>query len=150
MVLVSGYKVYPREIEERLHEHPAIREAAVVGIPDTYRGNTLKAWVAFKAGQCASEAELDNYCRENLAPYKVPRVYAFMDELPKTTVGKIDKRKLRDEAALDNIEFAYEAGLFDRIWMTRCPMFRDLRHEPRFRGLRRKVSERADRESRDR
>jgi long-chain acyl-CoA synthetase len=100
MVLVSGYNVYPREIEEALHQHPAIREAAVIGVPDEYRGNIVKACIVPVADADVSEAALDAYCRENLAAYKVPRLYAFLDSLPKTVVGKIDKLQLRGETGL--------------------------------------------------
>jgi long-chain acyl-CoA synthetase len=98
MVLVSGYNVYPREIEEVLHQHPDIREAAVIGVPDEYRGNIVKACIVPVADAELSDAALDAYCRENLAAYKVPRHYEFLDSLPKTVVGKIDKLKLRGAA----------------------------------------------------
>lgn len=97
MVLVSGYNVYPREIEEVLHQHPEIREAAVIGVPDEYRGNIVKACVVPVADAALDAAALDAYCRENLAAYKVPRRYEFLDSLPKTVVGKIDKLRLRSE-----------------------------------------------------
>jgi long-chain acyl-CoA synthetase len=94
MLLVSGFNVYPREVEEVLCLHSAVQEAAVIGVPDERRGQLVKAFVVRRAGASADEAELDRHCRENLAPYKVPRVYAFVDRLPKTPVGKIDKKQL--------------------------------------------------------
>ena len=97
MIIVSGYNVYPREIEEVLHKHPDILEAAVIGIPDDYRGEIASAYVVL-AGHCRLDAAaLDAYCREYLAPYKAPRNYEFVDSLPKTSVGKIDKLALRSE-----------------------------------------------------
>jgi long-chain acyl-CoA synthetase len=95
MILVSGYNVYPREIEEVLHRHPDVLEAAVVGVIDEYRGESVHAYVA-PAPDCALDAvRLDAYCREHLASYKVPRRYDFVDALPKTGVGKVDKMALR-------------------------------------------------------
>lgn len=97
MIIAGGYNIYPREVEEVLYEHEAIQEAAVVGIPDPYRGETVKAFIVLKEGHSATEEELNRYCRENLAAYKVPRLYEFRDELPKTVVGKILRRQLIDE-----------------------------------------------------
>lgn len=92
MVIVSGYNVFPREVEEVLYTHPAVREAAVVGRPDAYRGELVHAYVALKA--YADTDALLNHCRANLAKYKVPSEIEIIDELPKTTVGKIDKKQL--------------------------------------------------------
>ncbi|WP_085991748.1 AMP-binding protein [Oceanobacillus senegalensis] len=97
MIIAGGFNVYPREVEEILYEHEAIQEAVVAGIPDPYRGETVKAYVVLKQGYFVTEAELNSYARKNLAAYKVPRVYDFRDELPKTTVGKILRRKLVEE-----------------------------------------------------
>lgn len=95
LILVSGYNVYPREIEEVLQRHRDVLEAGVVGVPDAYRGETVHA-VVVRASECALDAaRLDAYCREHLAPYKIPRSYAFVDALPKTSVGKVDKLALR-------------------------------------------------------
>ena len=94
MVLVSGFNVYPREVEEVLCLHPAVLEAAVIGIGDEQRGALIKAFVALRPGADATAETLDAHCRLNLAPYKVPRVYVFLDRLPKTTVGKTDKKQL--------------------------------------------------------
>ncbi len=104
MILVSGYNVYPREIEEVLHRHPAVTEAAVISVPDEYRGETVCAYVVQAPGHPVDAALLDGYCREYLAPYKVPRRYEFVDILPKTGVGKIDKLALRRMQANDEIK----------------------------------------------
>jgi len=102
MIVASGFKVWPREVEEVLYQHPAIREAAVVGVPDQYRGETIKAVVSLKAGQSATADDIKAYAREHLAAYKYPRIVEIIDELPKTTSGKIMRRLLqptsRDEA----------------------------------------------------
>jgi long-chain acyl-CoA synthetase len=95
LVIVSGYKVWPRDVEDVLYRHPAVKEAAVVGRPDSYRGEALRAFVSLRAGAEVTAAELDALCREHLAAYKVPRDYQFLDELPKTASGKILRRSLR-------------------------------------------------------
>jgi long-chain acyl-CoA synthetase len=98
MIIASGYNVYPREIEEVLYEHPSVREAVVIGVPDAYRGETVKAIIVLKDGKEASAEEIIEHCRKNLAAYKVPRIVEFRKELPKTNVGKILRRVLREEA----------------------------------------------------
>ncbi|MFC4767647.1 long-chain-fatty-acid--CoA ligase [Effusibacillus consociatus] len=98
MILASGYNVYPRDVEEVLYQHPAVQEAVVVGVPDSYRGETVKAFIVVKQGATLSEEEIISFCREKLAAYKVPRLIEFRSELPKTAVGKILRRTLRDEA----------------------------------------------------
>ena len=95
MVIVGGYNVYPREIDDVLLSHPAVREAAAVGVPDDYRGEVVKAYVTLLSEAVASPSQLEDYCRDNLAKYKVPTAIAVVDELPKTVVGKIDKKELR-------------------------------------------------------
>ena len=95
MILVGGYNVYPREIDEVLQRHPAVMEVAVVGIPDEFRGETVKACVALDPGAEVSADELISHCRERLVGYKVPTVIEFFDELPKTGPGKIDKLRLK-------------------------------------------------------
>jgi long-chain acyl-CoA synthetase len=95
LVVVSGYKVWPRDVEDVLYRHPAVKEAAVVGRPDSYRGETLHAYISLRGGQHATPAELRTLCREHLSAYKVPTEYHFVDELPKTTTGKIMRRNLR-------------------------------------------------------
>ncbi|WP_375474747.1 class I adenylate-forming enzyme family protein [uncultured Jatrophihabitans sp.] len=96
LVVVSGYKVWPRDVEDVLYRHPAVKEAAVVGRPDGYRGETLHAYVSVRAGEAVTAADLRAHCREHLSAYKVPAEYYFVDELPKTITGKILRRTLRD------------------------------------------------------
>lgn len=97
MIIAGGFNIYPREVEEILFEQEAVQEAAVVGIPDPYRGETVKAFIVTKVGQDVSEKELNTFCRKYLAAYKVPRLYEFREELPKSTIGKVLKRELIDE-----------------------------------------------------
>lgn len=97
LIIAGGFNIYPREVEEVLYDHPSIREAAVIGVPDPYRGETVKAFVVPKEGEELTEEELDRYCREKLANYKIPRLYELRDELPKTTVGKVLKRVLLED-----------------------------------------------------
>ncbi|MGD8191218.1 long-chain-fatty-acid--CoA ligase [Brevibacillus ginsengisoli] len=97
MIIASGYNVYPREIEEVLYQHPAVLEAVVIGIPDEYRGETVKAYIAPKPGVSVTEEEIIEYCRIELAAYKVPRLVEFRQQLPKSAVGKLLKRTFRDE-----------------------------------------------------
>jgi long-chain acyl-CoA synthetase len=91
----GGFKIWPREVEDVLYEHDAVREAAVVGVPDDYRGETVKAFVSLKPGRTAEPAELITHCRERMAAYKYPRIVEVIDELPKTASGKILRRELR-------------------------------------------------------
>lgn len=91
----GGYKVWPREVEDALYEHPAVREAAVVGVPDAYRGEAVKAFVSLRPGLEAGTAELVAFCRERLSAYKCPRQVEILDELPKTATGKLLRRELR-------------------------------------------------------
>ncbi|RCH65100.1 long-chain fatty acid--CoA ligase [Streptomyces sp. SDr-06] len=98
MINASGFKVWPREVEDVLYTHPAVREAAVVGIPDAYRGESVKAYVSLRPGAEAGPAELAAYCEERLAAYKYPREVEILAELPKTTSGKILRRELRTRA----------------------------------------------------
>ena len=97
MIIASGFNIYPREIEEVLYEHPAVQEAVVAGIPDPYRGETVKAYIVLKEDHSVTEKEMDHFARKHLAAYKVPKLYEFRDELPKTTVGKILRRQLVEE-----------------------------------------------------
>ncbi len=83
MIIASGYNVYPREVEEVLYEHPKVQEAVVIGVPDAYRGETVKAFIVLKEGEQCTEEELDQFMRSKLAAYKVPRIYEFRKELPK-------------------------------------------------------------------
>ncbi|WP_405936045.1 AMP-binding protein [Streptomyces sp. NBC_00726] len=95
MINASGFKVWPREVEDVLYTHPAVREAAVVGVPDAYRGETVRAYVSLRPGASVEPAELGAYCKERLAAYKYPREVEILAELPKTASGKILRRELR-------------------------------------------------------
>jgi long-chain acyl-CoA synthetase len=91
----GGYKVWPREVEDVLYEHPAVREAAVVGVPDEYRGETVKAFVSVRPGHTVEPDELIAFCKERMSAYKYPRQVELMDEIPKTVTGKLLRRALR-------------------------------------------------------
>jgi long-chain acyl-CoA synthetase len=97
MIIAGGYNIYPREIEEVLYEHEKVQEVVVAGVPDPYRGETVKAYIVLKEHQKATIEEFNEYARQHLAAYKVPRIYEFRDELPKTAVGKILRRALIEE-----------------------------------------------------
>lgn len=97
MIIVSGYNVYPREVEEVLYMHDAVLEAAVVGVPDSYRGEIVKALVVLRAAVEATPDDLVRHCAANLARYKVPAIVELVTELPRTRVGKIDKARLRSD-----------------------------------------------------
>jgi long-chain acyl-CoA synthetase len=99
MIIASGFKVWPREVEEVLYLHPSVREAAVVGVPDPYRGETIKAVVSLKPGHATTPEAIAAFARERMAAYKYPRLVEIVDELPKTMSGKILRRALRDGQA---------------------------------------------------
>jgi long-chain acyl-CoA synthetase len=101
MIDVSGLKVYPREVEELLFTHPGVKEAAVVGMQDDYRGEAVSAYVVLKpeARGTVTEEEMIQFCRANLSSYKAPRKVTFVDELPKTLIGKVLRRRLREAGA---------------------------------------------------
>jgi long-chain acyl-CoA synthetase len=94
MIIAGGFNIYPRDVEEVLYMHPAIQEAVVAGVPDAYRGETVKAYVILKPGMTLTSEALDQHCRAQLASFKVPRIYEFRDTLPKSAVGKILRRVL--------------------------------------------------------
>jgi long-chain acyl-CoA synthetase len=97
MVIVSGYNVYPAEVEDALFQHPKIAEAAVAGLEDEKRGEIVAAWVVVKEGQTLTEQEVIDHCKEYLAPYKVPKRITFRDSLPANMVGKVLRRKILEE-----------------------------------------------------
>lgn len=97
LIIASGFNVYPIEIEDVIYSHPKVLEAAVMGIPDPYRGETIKAFVVLKEEEELAEKELIEFCKEKLASFKVPRSITFLEELPKTAVGKVLKRKLKEQ-----------------------------------------------------
>jgi long-chain acyl-CoA synthetase len=90
----GGYQVWPREVEEVISTNAKVLEVGVAGVPDSYRGETVKAWVVLKPGQTASEDEIKDWCKDKLAKFKIPTHVEFRNELPKTTVGKILRREL--------------------------------------------------------
>jgi long-chain acyl-CoA synthetase len=99
MIIAGGYNIYPREIDEVLYQHPKIADAVSVGIPDEYRGETVKAFVVLKKDETATDKEIIEFCRQKLAAYKSPKLVEFRAELPKSAVGKILRKVLRDEEA---------------------------------------------------
>jgi long-chain acyl-CoA synthetase len=97
MIIAGGFNIYPREIDEVLYQHPRVMDAVSVGIPDAYRGETVKAYVVRKPGEAVTEDEIIAFCREKLAAYKVPKIVEFREALPKSAVGKILRKMLRAE-----------------------------------------------------
>jgi long-chain acyl-CoA synthetase len=97
MIIAGGYNIYPREVDEVLFQHPKVADAVSVGIPDAYRGETIKAFVVLKPGETAEEKDIIDFCREKLAAYKLPKTVEFRDSLPKSAVGKILRKILRVE-----------------------------------------------------
>jgi long-chain acyl-CoA synthetase len=110
MVKTSGFQVWPREIEEVISSHPAVREVGVAGIPDPVKGEVAKAWVVLKPDQRATADELRAYCKERLAPYKVPTMVEFRTELPKTMVGKVLRRVLVAESKASSQDGSHQSG----------------------------------------
>ena len=102
IIKTSGFQVWPREVEEVLHEHPAVMEAGVAGIPDQYQGEAVKAWVVLNTGMTCTVEELREHCKAKLSAYKVPRQIEFRDALPKTQIGKILRRVLLEEEKAGN------------------------------------------------
>ena len=96
MIIAGGYNIYPVELDDVLMGHSKVLEACTIGIPDDYRGETVKAFIVTKPGEKLMEEDVVGYCKDNLAAYKVPKIIEFIDELPKSAVGKILRRKLKD------------------------------------------------------
>jgi long-chain acyl-CoA synthetase len=96
MIIAGGYNIYPVEVDGILFDHPKILEACTIGVKDEYRGETVKAFVVAKQGETLTEEDVIKFCRKNLAAYKVPKIVEFIDELPKTAVGKVLRRKLKE------------------------------------------------------
>lgn len=97
MINVGGFNVYPREVEELLYRHPKVADAAVIGVPDPYQGEAVMAVLVLKPGESATEAEIVDWCRQQIAVYKAPRRVEFRESLPKLATGKVLRRALRDE-----------------------------------------------------
>ncbi len=98
LIISGGFNIYPREVEEVLYKYPAIKEAAVIGVPHKYKGEAVKAFVVLKEGESANGDDIKKFCEKNLAHYKIPKYIEFANELPKSTVGKILRRALRTKA----------------------------------------------------
>lgn len=96
MIIASGFNIYPKEIDELLMTHPKILEVCTIGVPDPYRGENVKTFVVVKPGQTMTEEEVTSFCRQTLAAYKIPKMVEFLEALPKSAVGKILRRELRD------------------------------------------------------
>ena len=96
MIIAGGFNIYPREIDEVLYEHPKVKEACAVGLPDPYRGETVKAFIVPRDGETLTEKDVITYCKEKLAAYKVPKQVEFVEELPKSAIGKVLRRELRE------------------------------------------------------
>jgi long-chain acyl-CoA synthetase len=103
MIIASGYNVYPADVEAVLFTHPKVKEAAVIGVPHEKRGETVKAFVVLKEGMSTTAEEIILFCRDHLAPYKIPRIVAFREDLPKSLIGKVLRRKLREEAVAEKV-----------------------------------------------
>lgn len=105
MIICSGFNVYPRNVEEAIYLHPAVEETTVIGVPDKKRGETVKAFVKVKPGHTLTEEELNDFLKNQLSPYEVPKMYEFRDILPKTMIGKLSKKELVSEevAKLNNM-----------------------------------------------
>ncbi len=99
MIIAGGFNIYPREVDEVLYQHPKVAEAASVGVPDEYRGETVKAFVVLKPGETATEKDIIEFCKTKLTAYKVPKLVEFRDSLPKSAVGKILRKVLKQEEA---------------------------------------------------
>jgi long-chain acyl-CoA synthetase len=97
MIIAGGFNIYPREVDEVLYQHPKVSEAVTVGIPDEYRGETVKAFIVARQGESLTEKEVIDFCRTKLAAYKVPKLVEFRESIPKSAVGKILRKALQDE-----------------------------------------------------
>lgn len=104
MLIYRGCNIYPREVEEVLYKHPAVEDVAVVGVPDAARGEIPKAFIVLKKGEHATEKELKRFCIQHMARYKVPKMFTFEDDLPRTPTGKVLKKELRKRVLQDQIE----------------------------------------------
>jgi len=97
MIIAGGFNIYPRDVEEVLYEHPKVKEAVCYGVPDPYRGQTVKVAIVLKEGESATEDEIVEFCRSRLARYKVPKLIEFTGELPKSLIGKVLRRVLVEQ-----------------------------------------------------
>jgi len=97
MIIAGGFNIYPRDIDEVLFQHPKVAEAVSMGVKDAYRGETVKAYIVLKPGQKCTDEEIINFCKEKLVAYKVPKLIEFRDSIPKSAIGKILRKILREE-----------------------------------------------------
>ena len=104
MIIAGGFNIYPREIDEVLFQHPKVQEGVAVGIADKYRGETVKAFIVLKPGETCTAEEIIAFCREKLAAYKVPKLVEFRSSLPKSAIGKVLRKILRDEEEAEKKE----------------------------------------------
>ncbi|MGO8878916.1 MAG: AMP-binding enzyme, partial [Desulfomonilaceae bacterium] len=95
MIISGGFNIYPRDVDEVLFSHPKILEACAIGVPDDYSGERIKAYVVLKERETANTGEIIDYCKKNLAKYKIPKYVEFVDSLPKSAIGKILRKELR-------------------------------------------------------
>jgi long-chain acyl-CoA synthetase len=102
MINAGGYKIFPRDVEDVLYQHPSVREASVVGVPDDYRGESVKAFVSLTRDGTATPTELIDFCKSRMAAYKYPREIVILDELPKTASGKLLRRELRGRIEIES------------------------------------------------
>jgi long-chain acyl-CoA synthetase len=96
MIIAGGFNIYPKEIDEVLYEHPKILEACTIGVPDEYRGENVKSFIVKKQGESLTADEVIEYCRDKLAAFKMPKEVEFVEELPKSAIGKILRRELKE------------------------------------------------------
>jgi long-chain acyl-CoA synthetase len=94
LIISGGFNVYPRQVEEAVHQHPAVAEVAVIGVPDPHRGETVKAYVKLREGAAVTGGELRAFLKDRLAPFQMPRQIEFIDDLPRTLIGKVSKKDL--------------------------------------------------------
>jgi long-chain acyl-CoA synthetase len=113
LIISGGFNVYPRQVEEAVHQHPAVAEVAVIGVPDSHRGETVKAYVRLRDGETVTAGDLRAFLKGRLAPFQMPRQIEFMDALPKTLIGKISKKDLPmpEPGARPELDSAWTAGV---------------------------------------
>ena len=122
MINASGYKIYPRVVEEAIQLHPAVEEVVVVGVDDPYRGQTPKAFIKIRIGEQLSEGELRIFLEDKLSTIERPQFYEFRDELPKTLIGKLSKKELREEHAATTTNNVWSST----TWNVRSQQFKAL------------------------
>jgi long-chain acyl-CoA synthetase len=102
IIIAGGYNIYPADVEAVLFEYPKVKEAAVIGVPDERLGETVKAFIVLRAGETATPDEIIAFCRERMAAYRVPRTIEFRTDLPKSVIGKVLRRELREHEPARN------------------------------------------------